>query len=215
MNCPLVWSRAESVTSARNGGVYAVLADVARPIIRQHFSADSCIASTRIVCAALAQLDIKAEPRVVDVLVFNNSYGHMIDSGENPADSETFARWQAEHGAWAVGVGAERWSESDGTDWPGHLVVVTRDRVMIDAALDQCDRPARNIEAPPVMAVKATRGFLAGSTALYVELPKGHAVYHWTRGVPFPVHAPDWVEPTRIVEPTRQLVAAIRAAGVA
>lgn len=137
--------------------------EVARPEIRKHFHADSCIASTRTLIRVFSHFGIYAEPMAISALVYNPEFVRAIKSGDMPPDARRLETtpelraWMDRLGAWSVGIGIGDTAATDPRGLPGlacHMVAVVRAGnagMIIDAAIDQASRPERNIHLPPVL----------------------------------------------------------------
>lgn len=115
--------------------------------IGKHFKADSCIATTRVVVNVFQHFGFEAGPLHVEATVWNPAWVDAIGRGEEPpyqSGEDVLNRWMDERGAWSVStVGASK-------DEPvRHLVAyVPALPGLIDASIDQCNRPERNIDLP-------------------------------------------------------------------
>ena len=136
------------------GRVVESLVRVARPIILEMFNKDSCIASTRIAIDALRYFGITAVPMSLSTTIYNSCAVEAFKQGKAIASIVNFqsalcANKTSE--AWFVMIGTGL-SEQDPNNptWAGHLVAVIPDEtVLIDLAIDQASRPAKNIDLEP------------------------------------------------------------------
>jgi hypothetical protein len=140
-------------------------AEVARPEILRDFRADSCIASTRITIRVMREFGIFAEPLSVIFIVGNAEWRRRIIENQEPwPDPKDIYKWCEMTGAWSVGVGNGRKREGG---WPGHLVAyLPKHNFIIDASIDQANRPAKGIILPPVLIAQISPRFAAGEIAL-------------------------------------------------
>lgn len=106
-------------------------------------SANSCIASTRILTEVLRYFGYASEPLPCTTLVFNAA-GYDYATREVPTD-----QWPIEaHSVGAVGSGRYR---PETNAWDGHLVAIVDGRWLADPSLDQFARPQRGINVDPVV----------------------------------------------------------------
>lgn len=132
---------------------------IARQEILKDFRLDSCIGSTRTVIRVLKHFGYEAQPFPCRAFIYNPAFVKAIERGERPPE-DTIARsqWMDNMGAWSVGVGFQ---PDDAVKYVGHLAAVLPERkLLIDASLDQANRPHKNILIPPVVVAKVTDEFL-------------------------------------------------------
>lgn len=126
--------------------VIGAMLRIARPIILEHFSKPSCIASTRIGIDVLGYFGIKSEPMPLMLMVFNEEALKILDDGKTFEELGEIQRQESPTtpgGPWSIAVGAE---VEDSPDWAGHLVVALPHRQMIiDLSIDQASRPLKNL----------------------------------------------------------------------
>lgn len=110
-------------------------------IIRQ-----SCIASTKVTLEVLRELGVLARPMICSVQAFNKPMADRLDRGEVPTADDAWTWWE-EDGSWSVGV------QIQDPPQPGalgaHLVAIVQRSLLVDASLDQMDRPQRGIRLGP------------------------------------------------------------------
>jgi hypothetical protein len=116
-----------------------MVAVAARAAVLARFERTSCIATTRVVIEAARYFGVDAHPWAVNVKVFNAAAWDLacqqVDLTEWPPD------------AWSVSIHVD-----NGGDRIGHLVAVTR-HDLIDASIDQAERPTHGIpHLPPIVA---------------------------------------------------------------
>jgi len=150
---------------------------VARPIIRDVFPTDSCIASSRIAIAALGAFGLRVQPIAATVQVDNAILHRLLSANATPSAAEV-TTWQA-LGAYGVAIGQgipAQCTDDDG--WHGHLVAVANGTWLIDASADQMNRPKAGIELPGVFVVPLPTPLPACPSAIQMDLPDGsHLVY--------------------------------------
>lgn len=150
----------------------ADFAVVARPLIRNVFRADSCIASTRIAIAVLGAFGLRVEPISATVQI-DNAILHRLLSGNPTPSAADVKTWQAlgAHGV-AIGQGIPaRRMDNDG--WHGHLIAVANGTWLIDASADQMNRPKAGIELPGVFVSRLPTPLPACPSAIEMDLPNG------------------------------------------
>jgi len=206
---PRLWSDYHTATHAET---YEKLGRFARPLIRQHYNADSCIAATLIVCGALEVLGIRAEPFNANLVACNARWMQLMgERGGWPADEATMLDWTRNLGAWNVGIGLSYPHEVKPGQWNGHLVALTEDRVLIDASADQASRPERGLVLPGTILARHTRGFKTGGMRVVVPLEQDAlAFYTPERNKALPTNAPDWKRTDRLAPLVLELVELIR-----
>jgi hypothetical protein len=121
--------------------LFDALVSVARPAIRTSFSADSCIASTRIGLDVLSYFGITGQPLPVCLVAANSAANTLVVVGGEPIAEPTVPGAPAH--MVTVGTGTGEWS-------PGHLVIaIPTLQVLIDLSLDQASRPAYGLTLRP------------------------------------------------------------------
>jgi hypothetical protein len=124
-----------------------VVHDESRREIRKYFDAPSCIATTRIVVNLFEHFGFEAAPLHVDTSVWNPAWVNALRCGDQPSYSlnkEATDRWMDERGAWHIGTNDAAMEEP-----VRHLVAfIPALSCVIDASIDQFNRPARKINLP-------------------------------------------------------------------
>jgi hypothetical protein len=185
----------------RDQAVLDALVRHARPIIREYFSADSCIASTRIGLDVLEFFGLHGQPMPVMLAVWNADALALIERvGIDQAGPQILAQpLDQTGGPWTVGIGAR----PEGNDtrpggWNGHLVIgLPRHDVLVDLSVDQASRPLKNIHLQPLWTqpgadwwhggpeVQAVTGLDYGTALTYRHLTAGGDGYraspNWKR----------------------------------
>lgn len=151
--------------------VLRTIARVGRKIIREDFRADSCIASTRVVTRVLSHYGFHAEPRHVKVIIFNKIMLEYWNKGQVPNnETPAFREFCDRTGAWSIGLGYE----NPGQRAVGHVVaIMPKELKMIDASLDQADRPHKGICLPCPFITGIGHEFLAGKSISDYNCPDG------------------------------------------
>jgi hypothetical protein len=124
----------------------------ARPIILTEFTADSCIASTRLGLDVLAYFGITGREYAVLVAAFNREAAALLEAGVSMEDIG--ARTSAipadvAGGPWTIGIGASPLGGRSG-GWSGHLVIgIPSIGVLVDLSADQASRPHKGMVFAP------------------------------------------------------------------
>lgn len=120
------------------------LATLARPLILQTFSRDSCIASTAVACDFCEWAGVHVRPLEVEVMAWNAL------ALEQLAADVPFEQWPAD--AWSVGVKQntpDTHRKPRGRPWSGaHLVAIVDRSTLLDLSADQLSRPIYRMPVP-------------------------------------------------------------------
>lgn len=160
--------------NAPRAAVLACYAQLARPLIMEAApKRNNCVAATWITCKVLQRLGIGAEPLAVKLIVMNERRLQLLNGwmrahpGEGWPPLPVEQHWRDYEGAHELGVGYgvdpdHPDYEPDGFD--GHLVAWVPSRsVLLDASIDQCDRPEKFIgPMPGVLVMRAGADFRNG-----------------------------------------------------
>lgn len=144
-------------------------AEIARGEILKEFGIESCIGSTRITVEVMKKLKVPVKPLVTKLYATNIVMAKLIEEHGYP-DPETLDRWVEEHGAHSIGLGYGPPTPDD-PGWDGHLVAFVGGRYVVDAAVDQVERPEKNIHVPDVLVAHPESGFIVGKKPMIVWLP--------------------------------------------
>lgn len=146
-----------SKRDAKASIVFSTLAAKARPLILAEFNADSCIAATRVVIDVLKHFHIPAYGLAVNCSIFSPNFVAAVEAGERPPEErEQLGEWLDKFKAHSVGLGMPGGGERGkwGTE-AGHVVAaVPTLQTFVDASLDQCNRPEKQIVLPGVITVR-------------------------------------------------------------
>lgn len=139
----------------------------ARPLILDHYRADSCIASTRVAIEVLRYFGLNAEPLPLLVLAFNAEAARMIEEGADlPTVHAETLKYSTDDpgGPWTIAVGTGRQARHSGDEgWAGHLVAAIPDlKVVIDLSIDQINRPHKTMNFTPVWSIVPEDDWWAG-----------------------------------------------------
>jgi hypothetical protein len=120
-------------------GALQLIVTASRGAMRGQWRADSCIAATRITKAVLDYFGYSVRPAAVRVAGFTATAWSDAQAGRTGNDPA--------RGAWSVGVvgsGAIR----DGR-WDGHLVAIVEGCWLLDASVEQLNRPEHGLQFAP------------------------------------------------------------------
>lgn len=169
--------------------VLEALTHVAWPILRKFFSADCCIAATRIGVEVLAKFAIEAEPYALIVDVMNAPMAEWMAAGGQgapPADARV--------------VSIDYLTESL-KGYPGHMVLTGQadgEWFLLDLTVQQFERVEKGIHIPE--AFLASLPEFPPNESMW-SLPDGGAILYRTHPDPAKAAAfeksPDWVVPAQ------------------
>lgn len=131
-----------------------------RPRVLEHFSPDSCVATTRILIDVLEYFGVPGKPYAVEVAVFNQEARLILESDGLEAVAEAVHARSTEEtgGPWTLGLGLN----IDTEDGAGHVVVgVPGMGVLLDGSIDQVSRPRKNILLEPFAVHIPETGFFS------------------------------------------------------
>jgi len=155
-------------------------AEIARGEILREFGLESCIGSTRITLEVMKKLKVPVKPLATKLYAMNVVMAKLIEEHGYP-DSETLDQWVEEHNAHSIGLGYGPPTPDD-PGWDGHLVAFVGGRYLVDASIDQVERPAKDLHVPDVLVARTETGFVTGKRPLIVWLPS--AVLRYEAMVP-------------------------------
>jgi hypothetical protein len=133
----------------------AALKPVVRTEMLKQFTPDCCIATCRILQHVFTFFGYKSEPLPVSAYIYNKAMVDLLCTGvelptEPPARRELFDRT----GAWGIGItqqSADIGAPVPGRRFGGHVVLRVMN-TLVDASLQQADRPDKGIALPPMLA---------------------------------------------------------------
>lgn len=170
-------------------------AAVARPMIRERWNADSCIASTAIGIKALERIGITARAAGARVYVYNRqAVGYIERHGMPQNDQELRAMQRA--GGWTVGIGLGVGGDMRPKRFHGpHVVIKTMPGILVDLSIDQVNRPQHGIHVGPIV-VPVTPPEWAGERRLMTTNDTGDVLLAY-EFVELTGHetTPDWNHP--------------------
>ena len=155
--------------------VVSAFAQVARGQILQDFGETSCIGSTRIALDVFNSFGIRAWPLKVQAAIMNVAMQENLERLEQAQDKRKEALEQVykETGAHCMVIGEKKGDEDEPGKWNGHLVAIVGSRWLVDASIDQANRPQRNIKLPDVLVAPLVNDFVTGKMNLAIERKDG------------------------------------------
>lgn len=184
--------------------------NVVYPAMREEYTADCCIAAAFILKRVLSLYGYTAREVPVAVQIFNPEMVRLIKRAIKFPDDprERLRLWELTN-AWGVGIVPESAVLSGGRGYGGHLLVSVKDK-LIDATLQQAQRPAKKIVLPPLISFTPDEGWHKHGV---IDLDVGECVVRYQR-----IHdrsymtAPDWRRRTTPVpETVRKIIERIEA----
>lgn len=173
------------------------MAPIVRGEILREFTPDCCVATCNILRTVFAHYHFDATPLAVKVIINNAQFvkareaGERIPSGE---DKDELHRWMDKRGAWSLGIVPE---SGDGkTRFGGHLILRLQG-VLVDASIDQCNRPEKGIVLLPFLVMPARPDFLNGTASLAGKSHDVELIYTVLKGDHSWRSAPDWTDKVR------------------
>lgn len=166
---------------------------IARKEIRKSFKVNSCIASTRITLRVFKYYGWRGHAVPVSLIVENEKFKTWRESGlikHSPPTDE----------AWSVAVGHE--------DDIGHLVALVGRKYLIDAAIDQAERPHKNILLPPVFYQEAPN-FLSDGGLMGTLVHLSARVFLAYLTAPHKLvyqSSPDWLDENRTIPVASRII---------
>jgi hypothetical protein len=132
------------------------LAPVVRPAILEIATPDSCIVTAAILRRVFQFYGYESQVIPTAVYIYNAQMVKLLGSGAKfPESTDERRKLFALTGAWGIGITPESKVASGGHGFGGHLVLRVGN-AMIDASLQQADRPHRGIHIPPFIAVESS-----------------------------------------------------------
>ena len=137
----------------------AALEPVVRPIMLQYCTPDCCIETSRALCRVFNHFGYNAHEVAVSVTVCNADFVRFLEEralGHDDVASTLMAT------AKCINIGAGEPLPKDHPGLDGHLVVRV-DQMLVDASLQQADRPNHGIELENLIVFKPGRAFFRDS----------------------------------------------------
>jgi len=172
----------------------------------------SCMTCTRAILDALAAFAVPARPLTVWATVTNAVYEHLL----NPADVRSVQElglpraWRTA-GAFRIDIGHPHdRAEAGDEGWPGHLVALVDERVVLDIAIEMANAPSAGIVLTSVI-IPISPDWLAGALELAGDVGTGTVRYRARPDITTYTTHPHWTRPhppaltARIVSKVRRL----------
>jgi len=151
---------------------------VAKSTFRRWFPDDSCIYCTKVLFEVFRALGIAAEAVAVRVRIYSPGFvSRFHREGRMPESAEEAHSWHSEPGVWSVGIGYGGGGVVPKHKWPGHLVLRSGS-TLIDATLDQINRPEHGIVMPDMLRLAPVpEAFWRAEDLLSAEINGCQVVY--------------------------------------
>lgn len=170
------------------------LAPVARKTLLHYYAPNCCIATCAALAKVFALYGYKATPLPVEVHIFNPAMAKVILAGQQPVVRDpAWRRWMDLTGAYSIGIApaSRHLSAARGIDaFGGHLVLLVKG-MMIDASVQQAERPAFKIVLPDMVAIPFPQTLLRGGALSLRDANGMLMVYRRITDYSF-LTAPDW-----------------------
>jgi len=145
------------------------LIDALAPVVRRamlgKFTSNCCIATCRVLRRAFQHFGYEPEVLPVSVYIYNSAMARLLLAGiPFPEDARDKQRFFAISGAWGVGILPSSSGVSRYPAFGGHLVLRVG-RTLIDASIEQAQRPAKSIMLPQLLSVDPEPAFFRGPAA--------------------------------------------------
>ena len=172
----------------------------------------SCLTCTRTILDVLAAFAVPARPLTVWATVTNATYERLLSPSEQrPVQELGLPRaWRAA-GALRIDIGHPNdRAEVGDTGWPGHLVALVAERLVLDIAIEMANAPTAGIVLTSVI-IPVPPGWVGGELELAGEVGSATVRYRARPDVTTYTAHPHWTRPhppaltTRIVSKIRRL----------
>jgi len=152
-------------TSQEPGPMIRLFVQAAAPIMRERFTDNRCLNSTRVCLEVMSAFNVRCKPASVQALATNKIWVDKVNQiGRLPTGDEMQA-WIAE-GAWSLAIDTdEKSSDPENNAWAGHLVAIVQDH-LVDCSSLQMNRPHKSIALPEIFVGATTSKFLKGKDSL-------------------------------------------------
>jgi hypothetical protein len=172
------------------------MSGIVYPAMCEEYTKDCCIAAASVLRRVFQLYGYAAEPVPVGVEIFNAAMTKLIISGMDfPDDPKERMRLWDVTGAWGIGINAEsaKVSAANGyKGYGGHLLVRVQG-IIVDATIQQAERPARNMLMPPMIVAPANA--LMRERVLELNVGDCRLVYRLLGDHSYRT-APDWLRRT-------------------
>jgi hypothetical protein len=171
------------------------LAPVVRPAMLEHFAPNCCIATCRTLRRALQHFGYEPEPIPCFVFLYNAAMVKLLAAGmQFPDDRRERTRLFELFGAWGVGILPESGDlvSARGGGYGGHVVLRVR-RLLVDASIQQVERPDKKLFPPTFITCEPADEFFAfpGRRHELVLQDESHLVYQRSADYSFR-YGSDW-----------------------
>lgn len=172
----------------------------------------SCMTCTRAILDTLDLFAVPARPLTVWATVTNAAYERLLSASEQRSVQELGLprAWRAA-GAFRIDIGhPDDRAEAGDSGWPGHLVALVDERLVLDIAIEMANAPAAGIALTSVI-IPVPPGWVAGELELAGDVGTATVRYRARPGVTTYTAHPHWTRPhplaltTRIVSKVRRL----------
>jgi hypothetical protein len=136
------------------------LKPIVRPLMLRHFTANCCIATSRMLRDIFEHYGYRARAVPTTVEILNAAMLRLLDSGEAfPEDRDERIAFFGERGnAWGVGIQPSETMKQSA--FGGHLVLSVNG-LLVDGSLSQANRPEKQIELPSLLWFRPEQSFFA------------------------------------------------------
>jgi hypothetical protein len=187
--------------------ILAAFAAVARPLIRQHFPANSCIASTRIAIKVARTFGLRARPLAARVWVANEALMALLAKTPDPTHAQVLD-WKR-MGAAGLSIGGEKPARFENGLWNRHLLAVVERQWLVDASIDQGNERG-GLAVPGVLVARYPEPFEPGPWSKSYWLLDGTRIdYTFEPAESSYRTAPDWHLRPVAAETARAIAAAM------
>lgn len=205
------WVRRKFMTP-RLSGLLDRLAPAVREEIRRDFAPNCCIATAAILRRVFRHFRFEALPVPVEVVIRNRRMVELLKRGVKvPGDPARMREWFKATGSYSVGITRESPTPFKGGGFSGHLVVRVQD-VLVDASLEQANRPQWNLAVPPFMVSNIAPGFMEGKTQVG-GVNGCEVAYTLLTGDSTWRSSPDWTDEDRARRAVNAIIARVRWSG--
>jgi hypothetical protein len=173
------------------------------PVVREEMLKvavpNCCIATVAVLRRVFRHHGFEARGVPVAVTIRNRKMLEALAKGiPIPDDPKALHKWMEATGSWSIGILPESALESRARGYDafgGHLVCHVQD-TLVDASLDQANRPEHDIKLLPFIAVETSPEFLAGKQMLVGKVNGCEVTYRPLRTSEWRKSA-DWIEERR------------------
>jgi hypothetical protein len=170
-----------------------------RPAVLREFTADSCVATTRIALDVLEHFGFQGQAYPLLTVVLNPAATDLLHQGKTLSDIGPLTR---HGGPWTIGLGAR----TPGQQFVGHVVLGSRDiGIVADLSIDQASRPEHDLFLRPFWQPVPPRWFADSTAIAAMESTSGVTIILDRSLCPDPVayqRSPNWHrQPESVMRP--------------